>query len=306
MMGVPGPQRTAAANASDSRSKFPSNYFAKGPRDKAVDDTDRKIPVQRACNWCVPHVFEYRYLEVKYITWSIHQTGSEGRKTINHEVQLRHSKLVAGAQPRRTAGLTCTRSASLRLSWVRLQPGAQFASLAKELVRWWTCEDAGQSARGTAHLLSPAFCPSQQRHIAHRPLSRWPSLPDCRGSNTQAFCEVQSGLVVGALPSTPNANEVITALAPICRAPKLPSFPDMRLRPIHIYNHHSHFIPIGRAIADIPTASSKTLVIEFWFLHHHQVADLCSCYYLVVHVLARISLHPAALPSLRPQGYAAT
>lgn len=65
MMGVPGPQRTAAANASDSRSKFPSNYFAKGPRDKAVDDTDRKIPVQRACNWCVPHVFEYRYLEVK-------------------------------------------------------------------------------------------------------------------------------------------------------------------------------------------------------------------------------------------------
>lgn len=178
-------------------------------------------------------------------------------------MQLRHSKLVAGAQPRRTAGLTCTRSASLRLSWVRLQPGAQFASLAKELVRWWTCEDAGQSARGTAHLLSPAFCPSQQRHITHRPLSRWPSLPDCRGSSTQAFCEVQSGLVVGALPSTPNANEVITALAPICRAPKLPSFPDMRLRPIHIYNHHSHFIPIGRAIADIPTASSKTLVIEF-------------------------------------------
>jgi hypothetical protein len=66
-------------------------------------------------------------------------------------------------------------------------------------------------------------------------------------------------------PLDPKRQQVITALAPNLPRPKLPSFPDMRLRPIHILPsiHHSHFILIGRAIADIPTASSKTLVTEF-------------------------------------------
>ncbi len=73
--------------------------------------------------------------------WSIHQTRSEGRETINHGSAA--APFPAGAQPRRTAGLICTRSASLRLSWVRLQPfrwcPIRIPGLARSFVRWTEC-----------------------------------------------------------------------------------------------------------------------------------------------------------------------
>jgi hypothetical protein len=101
---------------------------------------------------------------------------------------------------------------------VRLQPGAQFVSLAKLLVRgerrWWTV------SQGDSPSLSPAFCPSQQRHIAHRPPLVGRRTPGSRGSIRRLFASLVLLLVL-----SPRPQQVIAALAPQLPRPQLPLLP---------------------------------------------------------------------------------
>jgi hypothetical protein len=103
---------------------------------------------------------------------------------------------------------------------VRLQPGAQFVSLAKLLARgerrWWTV------SQGDSPSLSPAFCPSQQRHIAHRPLLVGRRTPGSRGSIRRLFASLVLLPVLSPRTQTPTSDR--SSSAPFA-APPTPLLP---------------------------------------------------------------------------------